>query len=621
MSELFLRVEEKKTAVLDERLAGLTVAHGVLMVILVLAAIFRLGHLDAAPLAPEEAGVAWGAWQFWQPTAAPVAIPSPAYFSLTGLLSLVIGFSDATVRLVPALFSLGLVGLPWLLRGRLGTVGALVSSLLLAFSPVQAVAGRTASGTAVSLFAILLLVIAAVRYQETEDTTWLYTGGVALALGLTSSPLFYGGLTTVALAWLVQQKVLGPVLFAPKTPPVEPAVPPLDETETNDAAETPQPEPQTDVSTPSSLLDNPTYRITAVIVAVLTILLSTFFLFNLNGIGDTAALPAAWLGQFGLSAMESPLSPFLAIGRYEVVLLVFGIIAIFWAAFQDEPSANFCVYWLVAILILVLLQQGEMQNVALALVPGYLLLGVFANTIIGKLITSTAWGLASGLFILGMVSLLHLARLLRTFNTVPPDLTHLWIIFLAVAFGLTSIYLAANLDWRAALQGTVIAVGLLCLYYQWGTGWWLTQWAANDPRERWVTVATTTDLPVMAHLLEEISQQLTGSDKELDVISAVNSPVLRWYLRDFRNIQFVETLPAVVQNAAVISPFNTELLLDSDYVGSDFGLVWYETPITPETPRSSWIDVLRWWLFHETTAVSATEKVILWVRADLVRNQ
>ncbi len=104
----------------------LTVADGLFVCVLVLGAVMRFANLGRIPLSNAEAELALAVWRFWQPVSESITISSPAYFTLTSLLTQVLGFSDAAMRLVPALFGLGVVYLPWLLRERLGSAGALV---------------------------------------------------------------------------------------------------------------------------------------------------------------------------------------------------------------------------------------------------------------------------------------------------------------------------------------------------------------------------------------------------------------------------------------------------------------------------------------------------------------
>ena len=93
--------------------------------------------------------------------------------------------------------------------------------------------------------------------------------------------------------------------------------------------------------------------------------------------------------------------------------------------------------------------------------------------------------------------------------------------------------------------------------------------------------------------------------------------MLRWYLRDFHQAQFGNSLPANAQNEAIISLDNADLALGSEYAGADFGVL--RNGLQPRefpsaTPR---LDILRWWLFHESSLAANEERVILWWRTDL----
>ena len=230
------------------------------------------------------------------------------------------------------MFGLGLVYLPWLLRHRLGTQGALVTAVLLTISPLNTLAARTAGGDSIALFALLLLLIAFIRYQETAATRWLNTLFVALALGLTSSALFYSGLVTLLLAWLVHSR-LGLSLFVAGWQ-VKP-------TETN-------------------------WRKGTAVGLALFVLLSSFFLLRPTGFGASAALVGAWFQQFGgvLS-----LDPLLAFVRYEPALVVLGLIGLIWAIVRGQPLALFAVYWFSGGLLLLLIQRGFMSNALLLTLP------------------------------------------------------------------------------------------------------------------------------------------------------------------------------------------------------------------------------------------------------------
>ncbi|MDX1688117.1 MAG: glycosyltransferase family 39 protein, partial [Candidatus Promineifilaceae bacterium] len=201
-------IEERK----ERRASGLSVAGGLLLLVGALAAVLRLANLNAIPLAPGEAQEALAVWRFWQPeSSGPAFDYSPAYFSLTSLLMLVLGDGEAVMRVVPAVFGVALPLLPWFWRRYLGVVGALTASLLLAVSPIATITARTAGGAAIALTAVLLVLIAWTRYLDEGRRGWLVAVFGALGLGLASGPLFLSGLATAGLAWLAQARI-GPQL-------------------------------------------------------------------------------------------------------------------------------------------------------------------------------------------------------------------------------------------------------------------------------------------------------------------------------------------------------------------------------------------------------------------------
>lgn len=553
--------------------ANITIADSITAVIGLAAAIMRFVDLGKLPLSPAEAAEAWSVWQFWQPGGDGGAA-SPAYFSLTSLILPVLGDNDAIMRLVPALAGLIVVLLPWLLRRQLGAIGALTAVTLLAISPIQTIVSRTAGGDAIALIALLLIVIGWLRYEDAPEQRWFIIIFAGMAVGLTSSPLFYSGLVTLALTRLV----LWRFLFTYVDPEVK--------------------------------------RKTAVSTLAVFLALSTLVLWHLPGLGAAAMLPASWLTQFGFNPAQM-LEPALAFIRYEPFLTLLGVTAVFWAIRSGSSLARQLAAWAGLIFILLLLQPGQMNNAALLTLPAALLVGLMANRLLQTPLSCIGWAWAGGALLLGSLIFVNLARFSRLVTTAPQEFSSVWVILLAVTAGLVTIYFLSPREGTAVLQGMLLALLALFAFYQWGTGWWLSHEAANDPRERWVALATDDDVRLLVTTLQDISRQATNADHDLDIFSSVDSPALRWYLRDFRQLQFGNSLPPGAQNEAVISPYNTEPALGSNYAGADFGLL--RTGLLPrEFPSSTpGLDVLRWWLFHESSLAASEERVILWWRTNL----
>ena len=563
----------------------LTVADALLGIVLLAAAVLRLINLGHLPLSDSEATQALAVWNFWRPDTLLIAPGSPAYFSLTAWLTQLFGFSDGLMRLIPALFGLGLVYLPWLLRHRLGTQGALVTAVLLTISPLNTLAARTAGGDSIALFALLLLFIAFIRYQETAATRWLNTLFIALALGLTSSALFYSGLVTLLLAWFVHSR-LGLSLFVAGWH-VKP-------TETN-------------------------WRKGTAVGLTIFIILSSFFLLLPTGLGASAALAGTWLQQFG---GVLTLDPLLAFGRYESALVVLGVIGLIWAIGRGQPLALFAVYWFSGGLLLLLLQRNFMSNALLLTLPTALLAGIVANAALRRrwdwFSGSTAVASLGG----ALVLLVNLGRLGRMAQTNPQESTvYLIVILLTILFVGLVLYFAASEDGTAVAQGVVLAMIGFFVFYQWGTGWWLTQRAANDPRERWVQTGTDWAMRDLDDTVQTLSRQLANSDTQLDIATTLDVPALHWYMREYDRLEMLEALPLLPTQQVIITAADQESRLATGYSGTDFA-IRLSTPMPPaERSATAVYDTFRWWFFHDSTAVAPVERAVVWVRADLVSGQ
>ncbi|MDX1413531.1 MAG: glycosyltransferase family 39 protein [Candidatus Promineifilaceae bacterium] len=559
----------------------LSVADGLYILVIMAAAMIRFVNLDAIPLSPAEASQAFAVWQFAQPNQATLIIESPAYFSLTSVLITLLGSSDTVMRLIPAFFGLGLVLLPWFLRDRLGTLGALVTASFFSVSPLLAVTSRTVGGESIALFALMLIAVAGLKLAQRYSSKWLYVLGAAVGLGLVSAPLIYSGLVTLAAARWTQQKI------AP------------------------------DPSAANRLVRSDWIKATTVGGAVL-IAVSTRFFTLPAGIGAVAQLFGSWLDDFQLLGNGQELiEPFLALSRYEAVLLILGIAAIVWAVWRSRPMGTLLTYWLMAALILILLQRGILVNVLIVSLTGYLLLGETTGQLLKNGLSRWSWVAAGVVLFLSALMLVNLARYLRVSLGDSQQLLNIWLALLALAVAAMAVYFFWSIHDRAIIQGSWLGIIILLLLFQWGTAWQLTQISANDPRERWIQQATDDELPVLLDTLEKISQSATNSKYDLELYSAVDSSVLHWYLRDFWQARIEQGLSPGAQYEVIISRADIDQpLLGSDYLGSDFGLIRMGTE--QETLSSTPItDALRWWIFHESAAPIAEERIILWVRSDL----
>lgn len=569
-------------------LAQITVADALMIVVGLLAAVLRFTSLGEPLLTPGEAAAALANWQYWQAGTPGLVFASPAYFSLTNLLLATGSSGDVHVRAVPVLFGVLIVLLPWLWRGRVPPLVYLLAGLFMAVSPVLVAVSRTAGGDALALFALLLLFVAGYRQVEGGGRRWGYVTGAAVGLGVTSTPLFYGGLLTLLPAVIL-------------------AVRRRDEGDTN--------APRAAFS--AHLVP---MAITATVVAGL---LSTSFLLYPAGIGVTLRLIPAWLGQFGLPTGGAELlSPFLAALRYEPALLFLGLPAVVWAFTRGRGWERVAALWWCFILVLMLVQPGILADTLLLTLPGYLLIGMLGARLFAasdiRISSGMAWTAFGAILLLGMVLLVAVGRFTRLGLWSGNQGTLVGLATLAFVFAGIVVILALAWDNAPARAGMFVGLAILLLYFMWGSGWRLSREGANDPRERWVSVGTHEEMRTLTALLRGVSRQTVNAENGLSVFSLVDTPALRWYLRDFRQLRVGAALPLDALPDVVIAPEGLTLALPGDYIGAGFALEQEEFE-SGEPLRVG--ELLRWWLFRESSTPLNQTRVTLWLRSDLAEAQ
>ncbi len=578
----------------------LTIADGLLLLVVGAAAIMRLATLAQLPLSPSEAENGLAVWQFWQPGGVPTAVNTPLYFTLTTLLSQLVGLSDATVRLVPALAGVALVASPVLFRRWLGNAGMLISSLLLAISPLATLTARTANGDALTMLAAMGLAAGWLNWQATGEKRWQTVTAVSLGLGLATSPLFYTALVTVGGAvWFLQaSKKAG-------------------EQGSRGAGEHSPLPPRT----------------SAPLLSLLTFLTAaTLFLWYPAGLGAAAQVAGRWLGQFGV--VGNMADPYLVLLRYELPVLlglVWGIISskneirdwrLESANLHQSPIPNLqslLTLWLLLTLILMPLQAGQNSNALLVILPAYLLVGHLGSRLFAQPLHYLTGWLAGGLVFLAMLAFVNFARYLKLASINSPALSHLWFTSMGAIIAVFALYMIWTWgETSAVYQGTVLALLGLFVFYQWGLGWGMAQRWGNDPRERWVQTATDGDIRLLVQLVQDVSRQGAGSDSDLELFSAVDSPLLRWYLRPFPRAQFGTAVPAAATQPLIITPASqTEPSFGSDYLGTDYAWLRPDVAVTLQNSSSPLSDTFRWWLFHTSPLPIPEERLIVWVRSDV----
>jgi hypothetical protein len=141
--------------------------------------------------------------------------------------------------------------------------------------------------------------------------------------------------------------------------------------------------------------------------------------------------------------------------------------------------------------------------------------------------------------------------------------------------------------------------------------WGASQLRANQPVELWSQPPGPGQTDLLLASLQDLSNWETGMAQEVQILSAVDTPSLRWALRSFHNTRFVSSLPTGELPAIIITWQEQDTpALTSTYRGQDFPWrVWQAWPgALPD-------DLIEWLTFRQ--APTTSEQIILWGRSNI----
>ena len=461
----------------------------------------------------------------------------PLLFELNALAYLLFGASDFTARLVPALFGVALIGLPFFLRHELGRAGAIAASLLFVVSPAFLYFSRFIRHDIYVDAFTLLMVIGVFRYLATGNRSWFYTACVSAALLFATKEDFYisGFIPFVFLvgAWFLL-KGERRLLFRARI----------------------------------RALGTRSWVTGAALFVAINLLLYTTFLTNLQGVctalvslplnGCTGSMGALnyWLSQQDYARGGQPwFYYFMLLPLYEFVPLVLGLLAIALVR-PRQLFFWFCAFWFVAALLIYSWAGEKMPwmlpqiTLPLVLLAGRLL-GQWSDAGWGRS-ALTPRGLATaGLIVVVLFGLLAWLGLGAAPVASPLAVQSVTLQRLALAILIAGVVGGIVYLWPKWGRNTVmpgIALGVLAIF---GAGYVRTSLMVvydhpDVPVEPLIYVQTTPDVPFITNEIDRIARQ-TGKGKDMNILldngwgdgdhESVAWP-FEWYLRDYHNRRY-----------------------------------------------------------------------------------
>ena len=577
------------------RLRKLTIEHTLYFLIFLLALGIRLYRLGAAPLSDFEADWAQQALDL-AGGGQPVLGPQPAYILLTSLFFILFEATNFLARLVPALAGSLLVLLPLLGQGMFGKAdwtrkAGLITALGLAIDPGLVALSRMAGSSMAALaFGLLALTL---YYRRSSG--W---AGLCAGLALLSGPGLLHGALVLGLSWAL----LRWLEISLQLPRIETGTEEL------------------------SALSSPASRRTGLFVLAGTVLVAgLLFLRVPQGLGALAAgIPAylrSWVTLSDVPALRLP----GALLVYQPFVLLFSLIGAVrgwkgtvkgWQEYRGV--ARLSIWAFTALLLAVVYPGRQVGDLIWALVPlwglaAFELTHHLPDTAEDKITRLVAGGLGLLVFVLLVVAWFNLLAMVRVsggaalyWAVIGGALVLGFVSLMLVSAGWSSVAARLGLVW-----GLALALGLGLLAGTWG----LAQLRPNGAQELWSRTPSAGQVELLTSSLDKLSIWGTGHRQQLEIVMTIDSPSLRWALRNFPDARYVTTLAASEAPAVVITPKEIEYPnLAEMYRGQD--LVWRVYP--------GWIgafppDFINWLAFRQ--APLAQEQVILWARVDLFADE
>jgi hypothetical protein len=353
--------------------------------------------------------------------------------------------------------------------------------------------------------------------------------------------------------------------------------------------------------------------------AGLTVLfVGTLFSLFPQGLGATgASIPeylVGWVTYRGVSAAQM-LAVLLA---YQPLAVIFGAIGAVRGWVAGNGVAQRMGIWAIVALAAVFLYPGkQIADLVWVLVPLWGLASIELAQYLDVEVKNRAvvFGQATLVFI--MLSLLWLN--LAGFNQSAIDQRAYWLrvgILLGVVFlvGLTTVLLGYGWAWKAAIQGLVWGVVAGFAVYQVAGMWSSSRLGTAQVLNIWHPSPQAGENRMFMQTVDELSKRNTGMPEQIDIVVAVDSPSMRWSLRNFLNVTYVpeQSASALRESPSLIITRLEEQspALAATYRGQD--LPWWRLPGWSGTlpqPLPTWI------AYRKNPA--SLSSVILWARSDL----
>jgi hypothetical protein len=518
----------------------------------------RVAALDSPPLSPIEGARALEAFRIFKGVPGEYA-DAPLLTNLIALCFALFTADDGIARLPTALAGWLLCLTPLLFRSWLGGAATLGATVLLALSPVGALASRSVDPAILQMLALAVAVAGGLRYWERAEHGWLLAAVAALALGLGSGSAFIGQVLAVCAAG-----ALVPPLSVARPPGLPRAVVPA----------------------------------IAVFLGV-AFVADTLLLTRPGGLQAGLVDPLTdWLGQVGF-VRTSAVSLGL-LGLHELPALALAA----WGTPRAlrTPFGRFLIAWLLTGLLLGLLRRPAELAGWLGLAMPLALLAGHGCARLGGLVELRAPGVrALALALLAPIGFLFLATNASIFTTAGRGGSASPVVAGIAVGGLVAICLLAS-NWLG-LRQILVAFTVAGLLLLGGAGLGsLTRLSYVGHQRAAPLLQTTATRPEIRVVTEQAAEWWRQSPLDPILVDEALRPQLQWALRDAPRVEWIDAPPRS-PDRALLGPLTAPEQLDTGYVRTVVAESYsFEAPNLAAAWR---------WLFQRQPSVSVEQHAIL----------
>lgn len=496
----------------------------------------------------------------------------PGYLLPTSLLFYLFEASNFLARLLPALAG-GLLALaPFLYRQQLGRIPALILAFFLAMDPGLVAISRQADSAAL---AVAFVFLALGFWLNKRALAAGFFGGLAL---LSGSQLWLGLVILAVTAFAYPRSQFAGAAAS-------------DKGRTFDV------------------------RLAGVMALAVILAVGTLF-FNIpSGLSAAASsLPDFLRGWVKTGSVHAAL-PLLALVFYCLPGLLLGVWGALYGLLKSDAVDRALTAGLVVAVLLVLVRPGRAMIDLVWVLP--ILWALAARQVLRLL----PLGDQDILPILGQAGLTLVLVVFAWMNFTAVYMPSLGnnesLVRLAAVAGalmllaLSTLLMGVGWSWMAARTGLIWGLGITLMLFTVSAGVKATGLVGSRSMEMWQTGGGARDANLLEQTVGDLAMWQNGNRQITDVtIVGIQSPALRWVLRDIRDVKQVEYLPTGATASVVITPQQDSLALASSYRGQDF--IWDQAVQWAAMKPEDWFV----WLLARKTTSNQTD-IVLWARTDM----